>query len=152
MVECKIRLNWTFIHLHFLMQFQIIDIILTQIILRSNYFIKTTHCCLIYYYKSYFYYSFCFSRSKFTVMKQVAELIKLLWYMLQTFFIPLDAQDIVYCDNEAVYQNVINPTSILSMKIHSISYHFCREAVISGTVQIAKEDIKTNLAGLFTCL
>ena len=56
----------------------------------------------------------------------------------------------VYCDNEAVCKSVAIPSSILSKKMHSISYHFCREAVATGIVQIAKEDATTNLADLFT--
>ena len=39
---------------------------------------------------------------------------------------------------------------MLKKKMHSISYHFCREAVTAGIVQIAKEDTRTNLADLFT--
>ena len=34
--------------------------------------------------------------------------------------------------------------------MHSISYHFFREAVVAGIVQIAKGDTRTNLADLFT--
>ena len=34
--------------------------------------------------------------------------------------------------------------------MHGISYHFCREAVASGTCRVAKEDTLTNLADLFT--
>ena len=34
--------------------------------------------------------------------------------------------------------------------MHGISYHFCREAVVSGTCRIAKEATLTNLADLFT--
>ena len=56
----------------------------------------------------------------------------------------------MYCDNEAVYKNITVPTSVLSKKMHGISYHFCREAVASGTCRVAKEDTLTNLADLFT--
>ena len=51
----------------------------------------------------------------------------------------------MYCDNEAVYKNIAYPNSVLKKKMHSISYHFCREAVAAGIVQIAKEDTRTNL-------
>jgi len=56
----------------------------------------------------------------------------------------------MHCDNEAVYKNIAYPTSVLKKKMHSISYHFCREAVAAKIVQIIKEDIKINLANLFT--
>ena len=42
------------------------------------------------------------------------------------------------------------PSSVLSKKMHSISYHFCQEAVAAEIIRIAKEDTKTNLADLFT--
>ena len=56
----------------------------------------------------------------------------------------------VYCDNDAVYKNIVNPPLVLSKKMHSISYHFCREAVAADIVRIAKEDTSTNLSDLFT--
>jgi hypothetical protein len=39
---------------------------------------------------------------------------------------------------------------VLSKKQRSISHHSAREAVASGVVRIAKEDILTNLADAFT--
>ena len=56
----------------------------------------------------------------------------------------------MYCDNEAVYKNVAMPESVLSKKMHSISYHFCREAMAAEINRIAKEDTSTNLADIFT--
>ena len=97
--------------------------------------------------------------SEFTAMKQAVEMIKGLKYKLRMFGIPLQGTTIngetqypanIYCDNEAVYKNVAIPTSILNKKMHGISYHFCREAVASGTCRVAKEDTLTNLADLFT--
>ena len=66
------------------------------------------------------------------------------------FGIPIGGPANVYCDNEAVYKNVAISTSVLTKKMHSISYHFCREAVAAGIVRIVKEDTETNLADLFT--
>ena len=65
-------------------------------------------------------------------------------------FFNFDGPARIYCDNEAVYKNVAIPTSVLKKKMHSISYHFCREAVAAGIVEMAKEDSKTNLSDLFT--
>jgi len=66
------------------------------------------------------------------------------------FGIPIDWPVNIYCDNKAVYKNVAIPSSASSEKMHSISFHFCLEAVAAGIVQIAKEDRATNLAALFT--
>ena len=83
-------------------------------------------------------------------MKQAVELLKSLRYKLRMFGVPLEGSANVYCDNEAVYKNVAIPSSVLNKKMHSISYHFCREAVAAEIVRVAKEDSVTNLADLFT--
>ena len=88
--------------------------------------------------------------SEFTALKQAVEMIKALRYKLRMFGIPIEGPASVYCDNEAVYKNVAAPTSVLSKKMHSISFHYCREAVAAGIIRIAKEDSKTNLSDLFT--
>jgi hypothetical protein len=88
--------------------------------------------------------------SEFTACKQAVELIKALRYKLRMFGVPIEGPANMYCDNEAVYKNVAIPTLILNKKMHGISYHYCREAVASGTCRIAKEDTITNLADLFT--
>ena len=96
---------------------------------------------------------------EFTAMKQAVEIVKGLKYKLRMFGVPLEGTlhngklqypANIYCDNEAVYKNVTIPTSVLNKKMHGISYHFCREAVASGTCRVAKEDTLTNLADLFT--
>ena len=92
----------------------------------------------------------CTFGSEFTAIKQAVELVKALRYKLRMFGVPLDGPASMYCDNEAVYKNVSMPASVLNKKMHGISYHYCREAVASGTVQIAKEDTETNLSDLFT--
>ena len=83
-------------------------------------------------------------------MKQAVELVKALRYKLRMFGVPLEGPASMYCDNEAVYKNVSMPASVLNKKMHGISYHYCREAVAAGTVQIAKENTETNLSDLFT--
>ena len=88
--------------------------------------------------------------SEFTAMKQAIEIVKALRYKLRMFGIPMDGPANLYCDNEAVFKNVAMPSSVLNKKMHSISYHFCREAVAAGIVRVAKEDTTTNLSDLFT--
>jgi len=88
--------------------------------------------------------------SEFTALKQAVELVKALCYKLRMFGVPLAGPANMYCDNEAVYKNATLPQSVISKKHHGCSYHFCREAVASGMVRVAKESTKTNLADLFT--
>jgi len=88
--------------------------------------------------------------SEFTAMKQAIEIVKSLRYKLRMFGIPVEGPANLYCDNEAVFKNVAMPSSVLNKKMHSISYHFCREAVAAGIVRVAKEDTSTNLSDLFT--
>ena len=88
--------------------------------------------------------------SEFTACKQAVELVKALRYKLRMFGVPIEGPANMYCDNEAVYKNVAIPSSVLNKKMHSVSYHYCREAVASGTCRIAKEGTDTNLADLFT--
>jgi len=88
--------------------------------------------------------------SEFTACKQAVELVKALKYKLRMFGVPIEGPTNMYCDNEAVYKNVAVPSSVLNKKMHSISYHFCREAIADGTCRIAKEDTLTNLADLLT--
>ena len=66
------------------------------------------------------------------------------------FGVPIEGPASMYYDNEAVYKNVAIPSSVLSKKMHSVSYHYCREAVASGFCRIVKENTETNLADLFT--
>lgn len=74
-------------------------------------------------------------------MKQAVELLKSLRYKFRIFGVPIDGEANVYCDNEDVYKNVAIPLLVLSKKMHSISYHFCREAVAAEIIRIAKEDM-----------
>ena len=83
-------------------------------------------------------------------MRTAVEMVKALRYKLRMFGIPIDGPASVFCDNEAVYKNTFIPESTLNKKVHHIAYHICREAVASGTIQIAKEGTGTNLADLFT--
>ena len=56
----------------------------------------------------------------------------------------------VYCDNEGAYKNLAMPSSVSSKNMHSISYHFCQDAVAAEIIRISKEDTTMNLAYLFT--
>ena len=88
--------------------------------------------------------------AEFYALRTAVEMVKTLRYKLRMFGIPIDGPANVFCDNEAVYKNTSMPDSQLNKKVHSIAYHYCREAVAAGIIQIAKEGTDTNLADLFT--
>ena len=88
--------------------------------------------------------------AEFCAMKTSVEMIESLRYKLRMFGIPVEGPANVYCDNEAVTKNTQTPESTLKKKHHSIAYHRCREAVAAGTIRIAKQGTKKNLADLFT--
>ena len=83
-------------------------------------------------------------------MKNAVKLIAALRYKLRIFGVPIDGSTDMFCNNEAVYKNASMPESQLQKKHHSISYQISRESIVSGASRIAKEDIDTNLADLFT--
>jgi hypothetical protein len=56
----------------------------------------------------------------------------------------------MFCDNNGVVINCTIPESTLKKKHYAIAYHKVREAVAQGTIRIAKEDTKTNLADILT--
>ena len=62
------------------------------------------------------------------------------------FGILVDGSDNIYCDNEAVTKNTPIPESTLKKKHHSVAYHRCRELVAAGTIRVAKQGTRKNLA------
>jgi hypothetical protein len=88
--------------------------------------------------------------SEFIAMKTAIELIEALRYKLRMFGIPIVGAANIYCDNESVVHNTTKPESTLKKKHNAIAYHRVREAVAAGTVRIAKEDTKTNIADMLT--
>ena len=90
--------------------------------------------------------------SEIVAMKNAVEFIEALWYKLRMFGVPIDGTTNIFCDNEAVTKNFLDPTSMLKKKHHSIAYHSNREAVAAGTCRITKEYTDTNLSYLFTKL
>ena len=88
--------------------------------------------------------------AEFNAMKASIEMIEALRYKLRMFGVPIDGPANIFCDNQAVYSNTVEPDSTLKKRHHSIAYHRCREAVAAGTVRIAKQHTEKNLADLFT--
>ncbi len=91
--------------------------------------------------------------SEFIAARIAVELVEALHYKLRMFGIPIEGAANMYCDNGGVVANSTKPESTLKKKHNAIAYHRVREAVASGTIRVAKEDGKTNLADLLTkCL
>ena len=70
--------------------------------------------------------------SEFTAMNNYVELIAALPYKLRMFGVPIDGSTEIFCNNDAVYENVYTSISQLRNKHHSILYHTSRETVASG--------------------
>ena len=87
---------------------------------------------------------------EFIAMRTAVEHSDTLRYKLRMFGIPIEGPTNVFCDNEAVFKNTTIPESTLKKKHNSICYHRCREAVAAKVMRVAKEDMLTNLADLFT--
>ena len=88
--------------------------------------------------------------SEFVAACIAVELIESLRYKLRMFGVPLVGPANMFCDNNWVVVNCTIPESTLKKKHYAIAYHKVREAVAQGTIRIAKEDTKTNLADILT--
>jgi hypothetical protein len=88
--------------------------------------------------------------SEFVAARIAVELIESLRYKLRMFGIPISGPANLFCDNNGVVANCTIPESTLKKKHNAIAYHKVREAVAQGTIRIAKEDSKTNLADILT--
>jgi hypothetical protein len=88
--------------------------------------------------------------SEFIAARIAVELIEGLRYKLRMFGIPVQGPANVYCDNGGVVVNCTKPESTLKKKHNAIAYHRVREAAAQGTIRIAKEDGRTNLADILT--
>jgi hypothetical protein len=88
--------------------------------------------------------------SEFVALRIATELIESLHYKLRMFGVPIDGPANVLCDNDAVVKNSSLPESTLKKKHNSIAYHRVREAVASGTLQVAKILSHENLADFLT--
>jgi len=88
--------------------------------------------------------------SEFIAARIAVELSEALRYKLRMFGVPIDGPVNMYCDNSGVVANASRPESTLKKKHNAIACHPVCEAVAAGTIRIAKEDGKTNIADLLT--
>ncbi len=85
-------------------------------------------------------------------MRIAKDMVSALRIKLKCFGVPLAGPSYVFCDNNAVVQNVSIPESTLNKKHNAINYHIIREAVAAGIIRVGKEDTLTNIADVFTKL
>ena len=88
--------------------------------------------------------------SEFTAMKVCVEMIEGLRYKLRMMGIPLDGPTHVKADNQSVIVNSTRPESTLKKKSNSICYHFVRERVAAGIIEISYEKTDSNIADMLT--
>lgn len=90
--------------------------------------------------------------SEFVAMKTAIKMIEGLRYKLRMMGVPIEGEANVFCDNGAVVKSASNPEATLKKRHNSIAFHRCREAISGGTICVAKEDGRTNLADILTKL
>jgi hypothetical protein len=88
--------------------------------------------------------------AEFIALRIGTELIKSLRYKLRMMGVPLDGPANVLVDNESVVKNSTIPSSTLQKKHNSICYHYVREAVAAGCIQVAYISSDQNLADMLT--
>ena len=88
--------------------------------------------------------------SELIALRIAVEQVEGLRYKLRMFGIPIDGPADIFCDNQSVVKAASTPESTLSKKHNAICYHKVREAAAAGTILVAKEDGRTNLADIFT--
>jgi hypothetical protein len=64
--------------------------------------------------------------------------------------IPVKGATQIRVDNMSVVNNTSLPESVLKKKSKSVAYHYLREAVAAGWLQIGYESTKTNSADMLT--
>jgi hypothetical protein len=88
---------------------------------------------------------------EFIAMKTAIEMIEGLWYKLRMMGIKVDGSTKVFCYNESIVKNTMQPESTLKKKKHNaIAYHRVHEVQVAGVVRIAHEDGESNLANVLT--
>ena len=88
--------------------------------------------------------------AEFSALKTAVELVEGLRYKLQMMGVPLEDPAVIKSDNMSVIKNSTIPESVLQKKSNSIAYHYVRERVAMGIIEISYENTKTNLADVLT--
>ena len=88
--------------------------------------------------------------SEFCVMKVVTEYVRGLRFKLQMMGIILDKPVFVFCDNQYVLANTMNPASTFKKKRNSVAFHHCKEGPSRDEWQTAYVNMHDIIANLFT--
>jgi hypothetical protein len=88
--------------------------------------------------------------AEFSAMKTAVELVEGLRFKLRMMGVPLEDPAMIKGDNMSVIKNSSIPESVLKKKSNSIAYHYVRERVAMGIIDVSHEPTKTNLADVLT--
>ena len=88
--------------------------------------------------------------SEFTALKFAVERVEAQRYKLRMMGVPIDGPAEIRCDNMSVVYNASRPESMLKKKSNSIAYHYVRERVAMGAVQVYFVRSEDNLADPMT--
>ncbi len=85
--------------------------------------------------------------SEFVAMKTAIEMIEGLRYKLRMMGVAIQGPMSIFCDNNSVMKNAVNPESTLKKRHNAIAYHRVQESIAAKTVRVAKKPGKMNLGG-----
>ena len=88
--------------------------------------------------------------SEFTALKTAVELSEGVLYKLRMMGIRVLLPIHLRCDNQSVVYNTKHPESQLKKKSNSIAYHYVREKVAAGIIEVSHESTESNLADVLT--
>ena len=88
--------------------------------------------------------------AEFAALRVAVEEAIALRYTLRSLGVPLTGPTRILCDNEAVVKSCSLPGSPCDKKHVQISYHFIRECVTSGIIELYWVETKLNLSDVLT--
>ena len=88
--------------------------------------------------------------AEFTALKKAVEEAVTIRYHLRSMGVKVTKPTPIFVDNLSVVLNAQNPGSTLNKKWIALAYHFVREHVANGVVEIRKIDSADNYADPFT--
>lgn len=88
--------------------------------------------------------------SEFVALKLGVEMLRSLRYKLRMMGVPFEGPSQVIVDNMSVVNNTTRPESTLNKKSLSIAYHYVRESVAMGILEVYYCKSENNLADILT--
>ena len=87
---------------------------------------------------------------EFMAIKQTTEYLRVLWYKLHMFGIPVDKPAFIYGDNQSVLINVSAPESTLKKKSQLVAYQFVHEGCAADEWRTTYLYTSLNISDLMT--